>query len=220
MKFFLDSASIDEISYALDAFDIDGVTTNPKYIKLSGKPFLTAIRDIASLFEGTDKTISVEVNPRIMDPDKMVEEAEKLVSISPNFVIKIQSVEPAFKAVRVLTEKGIRVNCTLVFSCMQALHAMRAGAYYVSPFIGWKEANAEPITDFVKDLVTIRDNYGFDTQILVAATRNSRQIVKAAKAGADIVTANISIYKDGAHHPYTPEGIQKFIEHWDNTAYE
>lgn len=220
MRFFLDSASTDEISYALDAFDIDGVTTNPKYIKLSGKPFLTAIRDIASLFEGTDKTISVEVDPHIMDPDKMVAEAEKLASISPNFVIKIQSVEPAFKAIRILTEKGIRVNCTLVFSSMQALHAMRAGAYYISPFIGWKEANAEPITEFVQEIVTIRDNYDFDTKVLVAATRNSRQIVNAAVAGADIVTANISIYKDGAHHPYTLEGIQKFINHWDKTPYE
>ena len=220
MKFFLDSANVDEISYALDAFDIDGVTTNPKYIKLSGKPFLTAVRDVAALFEETEKTVSVEVNPHIMDAEKMVAEAEKLAAISPNFVIKLQCVEPAFKAIRILADKGIRVNCTLVFSTMQALLAMRAGAYYISPFIGWKEANAEPIQGFVKEIVQIRDNYDFDSRILVAATRNSRQIVEAAVAGADIVTANISIYKDGAHHPYTPEGIQKFIEHWDKTAYE
>lgn len=220
MKFFLDSASVDEISYALDAFDIDGVTTNPKYIKLSGKPFLTAIRDIAALVEGTDKTISVEVNPHIMETDKMVVEAEKLAAISPNFVIKIQCVEPAFKAIRILSEKGIRTNCTLVFSTMQALHAMRAGAYYLSPFIGWKEANAEPIDEFVWEIVKIRDNYSFDTEILVAATRNARQVVNAAVSGADIVTANLSIYKDGAHHPYTPEGIKIFATQWDDTPYE
>ena len=136
MKFFLDSAKTEEISYALDAFDIDGVTTNPRHIEVAGKPFLTAVRDIAALVAGTDKTISVEVNPHIMDTDKMITEAEKLAAMSPNFVIKIQCVKSAFKAIRTLSERGIRVNCTLVFSAMQALQAMRSGAYYVSPFIG------------------------------------------------------------------------------------
>ncbi len=220
MKFFLDSAQVDEIEHALDAYDIDGVTTNPKYIQHSGKTFLTAIQDVAAIFEGTDKTISVEVNPHIMDADKMIAEAEKLAAISPNFVIKIQCVKSAFKAIRVLAERGVRTNCTLVFSAMQALQAMRSGAYYVSPFIGWKEANSEEIKKLVSDIVAIRDNYGFETEILVAAMRNARQIVDAAVAGADIVTAGLSVYEDGFEHPYTDVGIGKFIGFWDQTEYE
>jgi transaldolase len=220
MKFFLDSALTDEIAYALDVFDIDGVTTNPRHVQVSGKTFMQAIKDIAVLVEGTDKTVSVEVNPHIMDTDQMVAEGEKLAAISPNFVIKLQCVEPAFKAIKTLAEKGIRVNCTLIFSAMQALQAMRSGAYYISPFIGWKESNAEDIHQFVQDVVIIRDNYGFDSEIIVAAVRNGRQIADAAVAGADIVTAGLQVYKDGFDHPYTQKGIQTFSDFWDKTQYE
>jgi transaldolase len=220
MQFFLDSAKVDEIEYALDAFDIDGVTTNPRHVQVSGKPFLSAVKEIAKLVEGTDKTISVEVNPHFMTYEEMMPEAEKLASISPNFVIKIQCVEPAFKVIADLAKKGIRTNCTLVFSAMQALQAMRSGAYYVSPFIGWKESNGEETGSFIEDVVAIRDNYGFDTQIIVAAVRNARQIIDAAVMDADIVTAGLQVYKDGFHHPYTLEGIGKFISFWDQTQYE
>jgi transaldolase len=220
MKFFLDSAKVDEIEYALDAFDIDGITTNPRHVQVSGKPFMTVIKEIANLVEGTDKTVSVEVNPNFMTYEQMLPEAEKLAAISPNFVIKIQCVEPAFKVIETLTQKGIRVNCTLVFSSMQALQAMRSGAFFVSPFIGWKEANGEEIKSFIDEVVTIRDNFDFDTEIIVAAVRNARQIIDAAVLGADIVTAGLSVYQDGFHHPYTQEGIQKFISFWDQTQYE
>lgn len=220
MKFFLDSAIVDEIDYALDAFDIDGVTTNPRHVQVSGKPFMKAIKEIAELVEGTNKTVSVEVNPHIMDAEAMVAEAEKLAAISPNFVVKLQCVEPTFKAIRTLTAKGIRVNCTLIFSAVQALQAMRSGAFYISPFIGWKEANAEDIRQFVEEVVTIRDNYDFDSEVIVAAVRNARQVVDAAVVGADIVTAGLQVYKDGFHHPYTVEGIGKFTSFWDQTAYE
>jgi transaldolase len=135
-------------------------------------------------------------------------------------VIKLQCVEPAFKAIKTLAEKGIRVNCTLIFSAMQALQAMRSGAYYISPFIGWKESNAEDIHQFVQDVVIIRDNYGFDSEIIVAAVRNGRQIADAAVAGADIVTAGLQVYKDGFDHPYTHKGIQTFSDFWDKTQYE
>jgi transaldolase len=220
MQFFLDSAKVDEIEYALDAFNIDGVTTNPRHVQVSGKPFMTAIKEIAKLVEGTDKTISVEVNPHFMTYDEIMPEAEKLAAISPNFVIKIQCVESAFKVIADLAKKNIRTNCTLVFSAMQALQAMRSGAYYVSPFIGWKETNGEEIKSFIKDVVAIRDNYGFDTEIIVAAVRNARQIIDAAVVDADIVTAGLQVYKDGFHHPYTQEGIGKFISFWDQTQYE
>lgn len=220
MKFFLDSALTEEIAYAIDAFDIDGVTTNPRHVQVSGKPFTVVIKEIAALVEGTDKTVSVEVNPHIMETDAMIAEAEKLAAISPNFVIKLQCVEPAFKAIANLTAQGIRVNCTLIFSAMQALQAMRSGAFYISPFIGWKEANAEDIHQFVEEVVTIRDNYGFDSEVIVAAVRNARQIADAAVAGADIVTAGLKVYQDGFDHPYTQKGIQLFSEFWDKTQYE
>ena len=220
MQFFLDSAKVDEIEYALDAFNIDGVTTNPRHVQVSGKPFMTVIKEIATLVEGTDKTVSVEVNPHYMTYNEIMPEAEKLAALSPNFVIKIQCVEAAFKAIEDLAKKNIRVNCTLIFSAMQALQAMRAGAYYISPFIGWKETNGEDTQGFIKDVVTIRDNYEFDTEIIVAAVRNARQVIDAAVADADIVTAGLPVYLDGFHHPYTQEGIGKFISFWDQTQYE
>ena len=220
MKFFLDSALVDQVEYALTTFDIDGVTTNPRHVQVSGKPFMTVIREIADLVAGTEKTVSVEVNPHFRTYEEIVPEAEKLAAISPNFVIKIQCMESAFRAIEALAKKDIRVNCTLIFSAMQALQAMRSGAYYVSPFIGWKEANAEDWRGFIEDVVMIRDNYDFSTEIIVAAVRNARQIIDAAVVGADIVTAGLSVYQDGFHHPYTQEGIDKFISFWDQTAYE
>jgi transaldolase len=220
MKFFLDSAHVNEIEYALDAFNIDGVTTNPRHVQVSGKPFLTVIREIAKLVEGTDKTVSVEVNPHFMTYEEMMPEAEKLAGMSPNFVIKLQCVEPAFKVIEALAKKNIRVNCTLIFSAMQALQAMRSGAYYISPFIGWKETNGEDIKGFIEDVVVIRDNFAFNSEIIVAAVRNARQIIDAAVTGADIVTAGLSVYQEGFKHPYTVDGIGKFTQFWDQTPYE
>lgn len=220
MKFFLDSAIVDEISYALDMWDIDGVTTNPRHVNVSGKPFLTAVQEIGRLFEGTDKAISVEVNPHYDDWKDMVEEAEKLAGLCPNFVIKLPAIEAGFKAIPVLAEKGVRVNLTLVFSATQVLQAFRMGAYFVSPFIGWKESNAEEVWNFVNEAVTIRDNYGYTGQIIVSAVRNARQIAEAAVAGADIVTAGFAVYKDAFDHPYTHVGLGRFQSFWDQTPYE
>ena len=220
MKFFLDSAIVDEVKFALEYFDIDGVTTNPRHVQVSGKPFLKVVKEIADLVEGTDKTVSVEVNPHFTDFDEIVREAEKLASLSPNFVIKLQCMEQTIKAIPLLAKKGIRVNMTLVFSPIQTLMAMRAGAFYVSPFIGWKEANGEEIISFVEEVTTIKYHYGFDTEVLVAAVRNGRQITNAALAGADIVTAGLAVYREAVYHPYTRDGIEKFIGFWDQTDYE
>lgn len=220
MQFFLDSAHVHEISYALDSFNIDGITTNPRHIQSSGKPFMTVIREIAKLVEGTEKTVSVEVNPHFMTYEQMMPEAEKLAAISPNFVIKLQCVEPAFKTIEALAKKNIRVNCTLIFSAMQALQAMRSGAYFISPFIGWKETNGEDVKGFIDDIVTMRDNYDFDSQVIVAAVRNARQVVDCALMGADIVTAGLAVYQEGFQHPYTQNGIQLFTGFWDKTPYE
>ncbi len=219
MKFFLDSAKVDEISAALDLWHIDGVTTNPRHVQASGKPFLTAITEIARLFEGTDKPVSVEVNPHHTDYAAMVEEGVRLAAISPNFVIKLPATEAGFKAIPCLAEKGIRANLTLCFSTVQALQAMRMGAAFVSPFIGWKEANAEDTRAMIEEIVTIRDNYGFMTEVLVAAVRNGRQIAEAAVAGADIVTAGYDVFKEAFQHPYTDVGLSRFQSFWDQTDY-
>jgi transaldolase len=122
--------------------------------------------------------------------------------------------------IEALAKKDIRVNSTLIFSPMQALQAMRSGAYFISPFIGWKETNGEDIKAFIDDIVTIRDNYDFRSEIIVAAVRNARQIVDAALLGADIVTAGLSVYQEGFQHPFTQEGIRKFTQFWDKTPYE
>jgi len=220
MKLFLDCARLDEIEYALDAFDIDGITTNPRHVQVAGKPFMATIREIARLVEGTEKTVSVEVNPHFMTYQEMLAEAEKLAAISPNFVIKLQCIEPAFKVARDLAKKNIRSNITLVFNAAQALMAMKSGAYFVSPFIGWKETNGEETRGFIEDIVAIRDNYGFNTQIIVAAVRNGRQIVDAAVAAADIVTAGLAVYQEAFEHPYTQDGIRRFTGFWDKSQYE
>jgi len=220
VKFFLDSARVDEIAYGLEMWNLDGVTTNPRHVQAAGKPFLVAIREIAGLFQGTDKPISVEVNPHHSDHRAMVAEAEKLAAISPNFVIKLPATEAGFKAVAVLKEQGIRSNLTLVFSAGQALQAMRMGACFVSPFIGWKEANGEETRGLIEEIVAIRDNYGFATEIIVAAVRNGRQVVDAAVAGADIVTAGFDVYKELFDHPYTHLGLARFAAFWDQTPYE
>jgi len=135
-------------------------------------------------------------------------------------VIKLQCIEPAFKVARTLAQMNIRTNITLVFNAAQALMAMKSGAYFVSPFIGWKETNGEETRGFIDDIVAIRDNYGFSTEIIVAAVRNGRQIVDSAVSGADIVTAGLSVFQEAFDHPYTHDGIRRFTNFWDKSQYE
>ena len=220
MKYFLDSAITDEIKYALDMYAVDGVTTNPRHVQTAGKPFMTTIREIAEIFKGTDLPVSVEVNPHFTDWKEMVTEGKKLAAISPNFVIKLPATEPGFRALRALRAEDIRVNLTLVFSGSQALQAMRLGATFVSPFIGWKESSGEETVRFIEEIVDMRDNYGFESEIIVSAVRNGRQIVESAVAGADIVTAALAVFKDSFAHPWTDEGLKRFCNFWDQTKYE
>lgn len=226
MKYFLDSAKMDEITYAYETFGIDGVTTNPKHIMLSGKPFLTAICDIADWIKseglsGYEKfPVSVEINPHLDNADEMCAEAEKIAAISPNFVIKIPATEAGITAARRLEKKGIRTNVTLVFAPSQAILPAKNGSLFVSPFIGWKEANGEDCRKYIQDIVTIYKNYGYygKTQIICAALRTPKQIVDCAVAGADIVTCGLEVYKDTMKHAYTRQGIETFCEAWDHTA--
>lgn len=220
MKFFLDSAIAEEIKTALENYAIDGITTNPRHVQVSGKPFLTAIREIGELVKNHDVTVSVQTNPHNHNNfNAIVEEGRKFAALSPQFVIKMPCTEDGFKACKILSSEGIRCNLTLCFSAMQALQAMRMGAFYVSPFIGWKETNGEETRQFIEECVIIRDNYGYSTEILVAAVRNGRQIVEAAVAGADIVTAGLAVYQESIQHPYTDMGLGRFQDFWDKTPY-
>lgn len=228
MKYFLDSAKMDEIKYAYETFGIDGVTTNPKHIMLSGKPFLTAVKDIAAWIQEEGLTgcdvfpVSVEINPHIDNAEEMIAEAKKISAISPNFVIKIPATEAGITAARKLEKMGIRTNVTLIFSPAQAILPAKNGSKFVSPFIGWKEANGEDCRQYISDIVEIYQNYGFcgKTEIICAAIRTGKQIVDCAVAGADIVTAGLDVYKDSMKHAYTTQGIHTFIDAWDHTAEE
>jgi transaldolase len=226
MKYFLDSAIVSEVRHALEMWDIDGVTTNPRHVQTSGKPFLRVIQEIGDIVAEADKhaagkTVSVQTNPHNHGDHKaIIEEGRKLAKLCQNFIIKMPCTEAGFKACRVLYEDGIRANLTLCFAPTQALAAMRAKALYVSPFIGWKETNGEESRAFIEECVSMRDNYGYETEILVAAVRNGRQIVDAATAGAQIVTAAFSVYKEALEHPYTDMGLAKFQSFWDQTQYE
>lgn len=217
MKYFLDSAKIDEIRYAYANWGIDGVTTNPKHIKLSGKPFLTVLKEMAAEFEGKDFPISVEINPHLERAEEMIEEAQKIAGISNNFIIKIPCTEQGLVAARELTKKGIKTNVTLVFSPAQAIQAGRIESHFVSPFVGWKENSGEDCTQYIKDIVDIYKSYEFKTEIIVAALRNGKQIVDAAKAGADIVTCGFDVYKESFYHPFTNHGLGVFRQAWDET---
>ena len=232
MKFFLDSAKLDEIQKAYSTFGIDGVTTNPKHIMNSGKPFLTCIKDIAAWLksEGLEGyrtfPVSVEINPHLgsnpNDAQQMIDEARKISEISNNFVIKIPCTQAGVTAARALEKEGIRTNVTLVFSLSQALWPAKNGSLFVSPFIGWKEDNGEDCKEYMKNIVDIYKNYGFygKTEIIAAAVRSPKQIVDCAVAGCDIVTTGLAVYESSIKHAYTNQGIATFIDAWDHTAQE
>jgi 6-deoxy-6-sulfo-D-fructose transaldolase len=217
MKLFLDSAKTDEIQHALELWDVDGLTTNPKHIQASGKPFRQVLREIAELFSGTDKPISVEVDPHLTDWKQIVSQGVELSKLSPNFVIKVGASETGFKAVRELTAQGVRVNATLIFSVAQAWHGARAGAAFISPFLGWKEQYGDAPDTLIRDIRTMLDTHGYTPQIIAAAIRNARQIGEVAAAGAHCVTAGLAVYQETFRSPYTTMGEGIFQAAWDAT---
>lgn len=217
MKYFLDSAKIDEIVYAYENWGFDGVTTNPNHVFLSGKDFKGVLADLSSEFKGKDFSISVECNPHFDKAEDMIKEAKELASISDNFSIKIPCTEQGLVAVYKLSKEGIKCNCTLVFSPSQAIQAARAGAKYVSPFIGWKESSGEDTFDFISTVAEIYENYNFDTEIIAAAVRTGKQMADVASMGVDIVTAGFAVYQDSFYHPFTDYGLKKFQDAWDKT---
>ena len=226
MKYFLDSAKLDEIEYAFEHYGIDGVTTNPKHIKLSGKPFETVITEMAAWvkekgIEGKERfPISIEINPHLDNWEDMYNEGKKYSAICENFVIKIPCTEQGVIAARKLEIDGIRTNLTLVFSTSQAIMPGKINCMFVSPFVGWKENNGDDCTQYIQEIVDIYKTYNIKTEIIVAALRNGKQIKDAAVAGADIVTCGLQIYKDAMEHPFTAHGLSVFTNAWDETAKE
>jgi transaldolase len=224
MKYFLDSAKLDEIRYAYKHYCIDGVTTNPRHVQNSGKPFLAVVEELANWvkeegIEGSDVfPISIEINPHLDKWEEMVSEGEKIAAYSSNYVIKIPCTEQGLIAAKELEKRGVRTNVTLVFSPSQAIPVGKLGAKFVSPFVGWKENSGDTTIDYIENIVKIYRNFNVKTEIIVAAVRNGKQIVDAAVVGADIVTCGLDVYKASFEHPFTTYGINVFRDAWDKTA--
>jgi transaldolase len=209
MKFFMDTANIEKIREYANLGIVDGVTTNPSLVAKEGKDFEEVIKEISSIVKGP---ISAEVLS--LDTEGMVIEAEKLATIAPNVVIKIPMTKEGIKATYILSQKGINVNVTLVFSPSQALLAAKVGAKFVSPFIGRLDDVSHIGMDIVSSIRTIFDNYDFQTEIIVASIRHPRHIVEAAELGADIATVPPAVLEKIFHHPLTDIGIERFLEDW------
>jgi len=210
MKFFIDTANIDEIKKGLALGMVDGVTTNPSLVAKEPRPFVEILKEICSLVEGP---VSAEVIS--LEADGMVAEARELVKIADNIVIKIPMIEEGLKAVKRLTAEGIKTNVTLIFSSAQALLAAKAGATYVSPFVGRLDDIATNGLDLIADIMTILRNYGFATEVIVASVRHPMHVVESALLGADIATLPYKVIAQMAKHPLTDIGMRQFLADWE-----
>ncbi len=210
MKFFIDTANIDEIRKAVDMGMVDGVTTNPTLIAREDKPFEKIIAEIAELVDGP---ISAEVIS--LDCDGMVREGRELAKISKNIVIKVPMTTDGLKATKIFTAENINTNVTLVFSSAQALMAAKAGATYVSPFVGRLDDLAQTGMDLIADIMTIYENYGYQSEVIVASVRSPMHVMDAALIGADIATIPYKVIAQLAKHPLTDLGIESFLKDWE-----
>lgn len=209
MKFFIDTANIDEIKQAVAMGMVDGVTTNPSLIARENKPFEQILKEICELVDGP---VSAEVIS--LDADGMVEEGKKLAALHPNIVIKVPIIPEGLVAVKRFAAEGIKTNVTLVFSSTQALLAAKAGATFVSPFVGRLDDISESGMDLVSDIMTMYDNYGYETEVIVASVRHPMHVVESALIGADIATIPFKVIAQLAKHPLTDIGMEKFLSDW------
>jgi len=208
MKFFIDTANVDEIREAAAMGVIAGVTTNPSLIAKEGRDYATVLKEITTIVDGP---ISGEVKATTTDAEGMIAEGRAIAAMHKNMVVKIPMTAEGLKAVKALTAEGIHTNVTLVFSANQALLAARAGATYVSPFLGRLDDISTPGIDLINQIVQIFDNYAdIDTQIIAASIRNPIHVTDCALAGADIATVPYKVIMQMIHHPLTDEGIVKF----------
>ncbi|MCG7573104.1 fructose-6-phosphate aldolase [Phaeobacter sp. CNT1-3] len=206
MKFFVDTAEIDAIAELNDLGMVDGVTTNPSLIKKSGRDILEVTKEICDLVSGP---VSAEVVAT--DADAMIAEGRKLVEIAENIAVKVPLTWDGLKACKVLSGEGHMVNVTLCFSANQALIAAKAGATFISPFIGRLDDIALDGMELIEDIRTIYDNYGFETEVLAASIRSANHIQDCARVGADVITAPPAVIKSLANHPLTDKGLAAFL---------
>ena len=214
MKFFIDTAVVDEIKEANDMGIICGVTTNPSLIAKSGRDFSEVIHEIAAIVDGP---ISGEIKATTTDATGMIEEGRAIAAIHPNMVVKIPMTEEGLKACKTLSAEGIKVNMTLIFSANQALLAARAGAAYVSPFIGRIDDISMSGMDLIRSVVEIFSYTDLQTEIIAASVRNPVHVTECALAGADIATVPYKVLKQMIHHPLTDVGIEKFRKDYLDT---
>lgn len=211
MKFFIDTANLDQIREAQDLGILDGVTTNPSLMAkegISGKEaILKHYKDICEIVDGE---ISAEVLSTTYE--EMIKEGEELAAIHPNIVVKVPIIKDGIKAIKYFSQKGIRTNCTLIFSAGQALLAAKAGATYVSPFLGRLDDVSTDGLNLIQEIRTIFDNYGYETEILAASVRHSMHIINCAKIGADVVTCPLPPILSLLNHPLTASGLEQFIK--------
>ena len=210
MKFFIDTANTDEIKKAWELGVIDGVTTNPSLMAKEGKDPLQVLKTICTIVSGP---VNAEVVG--LTADVMIKEAKTLSKIHKNIVVKIPMIEEGLKAVKKLSAQGIKTNVTLIFSAAQALLAAKAGASYVSPFVGRLDDISHDGMEIVAQIIDIYDNYLFETEIIVASIRNPLHVLDAAMMGADIATIPYSVIAQLAKHPLTDIGLQKFLKDWE-----
>lgn len=207
MKLFIDTANVDDIRKANDMGVICGVTTNPSLIAKEGRDFNEVIKEITSIVDGP---ISGEVKATTVDAEGMIKEGREIAAIHPNMIVKIPMTVEGLKAVKVLASEGIKTNVTLIFSANQALLAARAGATYVSPFLGRLDDVSMPGIDLIRTISEIFDIYGLDTEIIAASVRNTIHVTDCALAGADIATVPYGVIEQMTKHPLTDQGIAKF----------
>lgn len=206
MKFFVDTAEVSEIIELNDLGMVDGVTTNPSLIKKSGRDILEVTKEICGIVSGP---VSAEVTAT--DADKMIAEGRKLAKLASNIAVKLPLTWDGLKACRVLSQEGKMVNVTLCFAANQALLAAKAGATFISPFIGRLDDINLDGMELIEDIRTIYDNYGFETQILAASIRTANHVLDSARIGADVITAPPAVIKNLANHPLTDKGLATFL---------
>lgn len=210
MKFFIDTANVNEIKKAWDIGVIDGVTTNPSLISKENRNPVELFKEICSIVDGPVSAEAVS-----MKAEEMFNEAEELSSIHKNIVVKIPMTEEGLRAVKRLSNKGIKTNVTLVFSPGQALLAAKAGATYASPFVGRLDDIGHTGMDLIRDMIEIFDNYMFKTEVIVASIRNPLHVIEAAKIGAHVATIPYSVITQLIKHPLTDIGIERFLKDWE-----
>ena len=213
MKFFVDTAEIDAIAELNDLGMVDGVTTNPSLIMKSGRDILEVTKEICDLVDGP---VSAEVVAT--EADAMIAEGRRLVEIAENIAVKVPLTWDGLKACKTLSDEGRMVNVTLCFSANQALLAAKAGATFISPFIGRLDDIALDGLELIDDIRTIYDNYGFETEILAASIRSANHVQDCARIGADVITAPPAVIKSLASHPLTDKGLAAFLADWEKTG--